>query len=218
MSDNLSRATKFMTSFSKFIKISLDYILSLLGIIILSPLLIFLGICIYVNDPGPVIFKHMRVGKEGIEFPCYKFRTMVVNSEEVLAKILDSDPEALEEWETNFKLKHDPRVTKLGQFMRKTSLDELPQLLNVLKGEMSLVGPRPVIKEEIANYYVGYEQDYYSVRPGITGLWQVSGRNELSYEERVNLDSWYVQNWSLGLDAKILIKTIAVVIGRRGAY
>lgn len=218
MSDNLSRATKFMTSFSKFIKISLDYILSLLGIIILSPLLIFLWICIYVNDPGPVIFKHMRVGKEGIEFPCYKFRTMVVNSEEVLAKILDSDPEALEEWETTFKLKHDPRVTKLGQFMRKTSLDELPQLLNVLKGEMSLVGPRPVIKEEIANYYVGHEQDYYSVRPGITGLWQVSGRNELSYEERVNLDSWYVQNWSLGLDAKILIKTIAVVIGRRGAY
>ena len=142
---------------------------------------------------------------------------MHVDSQRLLQELLAEDPSAREEWERDFKLKDDPRITKVGKFIRETSIDELPQLINVLKGEMSLVGPRPIIQEEL-DRYGDYQQFYLRVRPGITGLWQVSGRSDTSYEERVGLDVWYTQNWSLVYDVAILVKTIDVVFARRGAY
>jgi len=150
-------------------------------------------------------------------FPCYKFRSMVLNSQEVLQQLLDSDPEARAEWERDFKLKNDPRITPVGRFIRKTSLDELPQLFNVLRGQMSLVGPRPIISEELIRY--DENVDYYLMaKPGMTGLWQVSGRNDVDYDTRVYFDSWYVKNWSLWNDIAILFKTVKVVLHRDGAY
>ncbi|HDY8748802.1 TPA: sugar transferase, partial [Klebsiella pneumoniae] len=158
-----------------------------------------------------------RVGKNGRKFKCLKFRSMVINSKEVLENLLINDNEAREEWEKTFKLKNDPRITKIGHFLRRTSLDELPQLFNVLKGEMSLVGPRPIITEELQRY--NEEVDYYLLsKPGMTGLWQVSGRSDVDYDTRVYLDSWYVKNWSMWNDIAILFKTIAVVLNRDGAY
>ena len=150
-------------------------------------------------------------------FPCYKFRTMVVNAEQVLQELLAKDARAAAEWQKDFKLRNDPRITRIGQFLRKTSLDELPQLWNVLKGEMSLVGPRPIIEKEVA-YYSDFIFDYYRTKPGITGLWQVSGRNDTSYDQRVALDSWYVRNWSIWYDLAIIFDTIRIVLLRRGAY
>jgi undecaprenyl-phosphate galactose phosphotransferase len=140
------------------------------------------------------------------------------DAEERLKKLLKENKEAKREWETSFKLKNDPRVTKIGKFLRKTSLDELPQIFNVLKGDMSLVGPRPVIREEIEKYYGDFAQYYYMVKPGITGLWQVSGRSDTDYDKRVRLDTWYVLNWSLWLDLVILIKTVEAVLKGKGAY
>lgn len=162
-------------------------------------------------------YKQKRVGKNGKEFNCYKFRSMVVDSKERLEKLLATNPEAREEWERDFKLKNDPRITKSGAFLRKTSLDELPQLLNVLKGEMSLVGPRPIVQKEVPKYEQ-YIKEYYMVLPGITGLWQVSGRSDTTYPERVAMDMWYVHNWSVWLDIVLLWRTAAAVIQSRGAY
>jgi Undecaprenyl-phosphate galactose phosphotransferase WbaP len=169
------------------------------------------------RDGGPAIFAHKRVGQSGKVFPCFKFRTMQVDAEERLRELLANDPAARAEWEREFKLRNDPRITPIGHFLRRTSLDELPQLFNVIRGEMSLVGPRPVIRAELARY--GDDVDYFlMVRPGMTGLWQVSGRNDTSYETRVYLDTWYVKNWSLWYDIAILFKTIRVVLKREGAY
>lgn len=169
------------------------------------------------QDGGPAIFAHKRVGQSGKVFPCFKFRTMQVDAEERLRELLANDPAARAEWEREFKLRNDPRITPIGQFLRRTSLDELPQLFNVIRGEMSLVGPRPVIRAELARY--GDDVDYFlKVRPGMTGLWQVSGRNDTNYETRVYLDTWYVKNWSLWYDIAILFKTIRVVLNREGAY
>lgn len=169
------------------------------------------------RDGGPAIFAHRRVGQSGKEFPCFKFRTMQLDAEERLRELLANDPEARAEWEREFKLRNDPRITPIGQLLRHTSLDELPQLFNVIRGEMSLVGPRPVIRAELAKY--GDDVDYFlMVRPGMTGLWQVSGRNDVDYETRVYLDTWYVKNWSLWYDIAILFKTIKVVLKRDGAY
>jgi undecaprenyl-phosphate galactose phosphotransferase len=167
---------------------------------------------------APVVFAHTRVGRHGRPFRCYKFRTMVPNSAEVLAELLARDPEARAEWAKDRKLRHDPRVTPLGRFLRKTSLDELPQLVNVVRGEMSLVGPRPVVPDELELY--GEAKAYYlQVRPGLTGLWQVSGRNDLDYARRVALDAWYVRNWTLWYDVLILARTLLVVPARaNGAY
>ena len=144
-------------------------------------------------------------------------RDRCIDAKEKLEKLLDTDPEVRAEWEKDFKLKNDPRITKSGAFLRKTSLDELPQIFNVLKGEMSLVGPRPIIKAEMERYGE-YINDYLMVKPGITGMWQVSGRNDIDYTERVLLDSWYVRNWSIWIDLVMLFKTIAVVLFRKGAY
>ena len=194
-----------------------DFLLALSLTLLLSPFLLGLYLWVWVASDGKPVFRQRRVGQNGQPFKIYKFRTMRADAAEQLEKILDSDPAAREEWERDRKLKNDPRITRIGGFLRRTSLDELPQLINVLRGQMSLVGPRPIIEEEIVAYgdYIDY---YQQVRPGITGLWQVSGRNELSYAERVQLDVWYVRNWSLELDLIILTKTFVAVLLRKGSY
>lgn len=202
---------------NRIFKWMFDCLCSFVGIIVVTPLFLVLSILIYLDSPGPVVFAHQRIGQKGEMFPCYKFRTMVTNSQEVLEKYLKNHPDAREEWARDFKLKDDPRVTKIGSFLRKTSLDELPQFFNVIKGEMSLVGPRPIVQAEVVRYGE-YINDYYLVRPGITGMWQVRGRNDIGYSERVKLDSWYVRNWSMWIDIVLLLKTVKVVIGRKGAY
>lgn len=201
---------------SRILKRLFDIVGSLVIITILSPALIYISRKVK-KDGGPVIYGHERIGKDGQLFKCLKFRSMVINSKEVLESLLANDPEAKKEWDATFKLKNDPRITKIGGFLRRTSLDELPQLFNVLKGEMSLVGPRPIITAELARY--NEEVDYYLLsKPGMTGLWQVSGRSDVDYETRVYLDAWYVKNWSMWNDIAILFKTIGVVLKKDGAY
>lgn len=201
---------------SRLIKRIFDIVLSSLGLVFLSPLFIYLILKIRKGG-GDAIYGHKRIGQNGKAFYCLKFRTMVSNSQQILQNLLQNDPLAKEEWERDFKLKNDPRITPIGHFLRQTSLDELPQLWNVLKGEMSLVGPRPVIKDELARYCD--DVDYYLMaKPGMTGLWQVSGRNDVDYAKRVYFDSWYVKNWSLWNDIAILSKTVRIVLSKQGAY
>jgi Undecaprenyl-phosphate galactose phosphotransferase WbaP len=185
-------------------------------LLLLSPVFAYIGYKVR-QDGGSAFFGHTRIGQNGKPFKCYKFRSMVMNAEAVLKELLASSAEARAEWDKDFKLKNDPRISKIGQFIRKTSLDELPQLWNVFIGEMSLVGPRPVVQAELERY--GLDVEYYLLaKPGMTGLWQVSGRNDVDYATRVYLDSWYVKNWSLWTDVAILFKTIRVVLGKSGAY
>ena len=198
------------------IKRAVDVVVSLTGIVVLSPLFVLLVLVLKL-DSGPTVFAHPRVGRNRVVFQCYKFRTMHTDAEQRLAELLSKNAEAKLEWDTHFKLKEDPRITTLGKVLRKSSLDELPQLFNVLRGDMSLVGPRPVVEEEL-KLYGEYTADYLSTRPGITGLWQVSGRNDLDYDERVTLDTTYVRQWALALDLRILLKTVLVVFTHRGAY
>lgn len=201
---------------SRALKRAFDIVGSLSIIIVLSPVLLYISQKVK-KDGGSAIYGHERVGKGGKPFKCLKFRSMVVNSKEVLERLLENDPKAKAEWDATFKLKDDPRITKIGQFLRRTSLDELPQLFNVLKGEMSLVGPRPIITAELERY--NDEVDYYLLsKPGMTGLWQVSGRSDVDYDTRVYLDAWYVKNWSMWNDIAILFKTIGVVLKKDGAY
>lgn len=208
--NNLSNAR------AQFVKRAFDVIVSGLALLVLGPFFVIISLLIR-RDGGKAFFSHTRVGREGELFGCMKFRSMISNSQEVLKNLLESDAEARAEWARDQKLRNDPRITSVGHFLRKTSLDELPQLINVLKGDMSLVGPRPVTQEELVRY--GEEVSFYlRVKPGITGLWQVSGRNDTSYETRVALDMWYVQNWSVYNDFVILFKTIKVVLGRDGSY
>ncbi len=201
---------------SRIIKRCFDLFGSICIILILSPLLIYIYMKVK-KDGGPAIYGHDRVGINGKTFKCLKFRSMVVNSKEILDELLKNDPKAKEEWDATFKLKNDPRITKIGAFLRKTSLDELPQLLNVLKGEMSLVGPRPIINAELERY--NDQVDYYLLsKPGMTGLWQVSRRSDVDYDTRVYFDAWYVKNWSMWNDIAILLKTVIVVLKKDGAY
>jgi len=198
------------------LKRTLDISGSLFLLGILAPVFLVFSLIIR-RDGGRAFYGQERVGKGGRTFVCYKFRSMVVDADKKLKLLLESDSQAREEWEKNFKLKDDPRITRLGRFLRRTSLDELPQLWNVLVGEMSLVGPRPVVPDELSRY--GTRQNYYLlVRPGMTGLWQVSGRNDAEYERRVALDTWYVKNWSVWTDVAILFKTVRVVCSKKGAY
>lgn len=193
-----------------------DLVGSAMLLLLLSPLFAYVAWKVS-RDGGSAFFGHERVGQDGRKFKCYKFRSMVVNAQEVLMELLERDPMARAEWEKDFKLKSDPRINPIGHFLRRTSLDELPQLWNVLKGEMSLVGPRPVVQAELERY--GEDVIYYLMaKPGMTGLWQVSGRNDVDYGTRVYFDAWYVKNWSLWTDIAILFKTVSVVMGRRGAY
>jgi Undecaprenyl-phosphate galactose phosphotransferase WbaP len=195
----------------------LDIVLTLTAGIPALPLALLTAAVIKLTSPGPVLYGQRRIGRHGEEFKAWKFRSMVVNADQALRAHLQEHPEARAEWEANHKLKDDPRITKTGAFLRKTSLDEIPQLWNILAGQMSLVGPRPIVQAEVERYGECFEL-YKDVRGGLTGLWQVSGRNDTSYEERVRLDRFYVQNCSIWLDLCILFRTLGVVAFGRGAY
>jgi Undecaprenyl-phosphate galactose phosphotransferase WbaP len=200
-----------------FLKRLIDVVLCAIAAVPVIPLTIFVAAAIRLSSPGPVFYGHLRSGKNGRMFKTWKFRTMVLDAEARLQAILAADPAAKAEWEADRKLTRDPRVTKVGAFLRKTSLDEVPQILNILVGQMSFVGPRPVTESELSKY--GKRAAYIlSVKPGLSGMWQISGRSDTGYEERVMLDSYYFQNWSIWLDVWILIKTVGVVLRGKGAY
>lgn len=201
-----------------YVKRAFDLFLSLLLSPIVLVVTIVVSVLIKLETRGPVFFTHLRVGQGGKLIRVYKFRTMYQDAQDRLGKLLEEKEDLRIEWEKYRKLKEDPRVTKIGRFLRKTSLDELPQIFNVIKGDMSLVGPRPVTQEELERYYREFAQIYKMVKPGITGYWQVSGRNEVDYDVRVAMDTFYVVNWSLWLDIYILIKTLWVVLKGKGAY
>lgn len=196
---------------------AMNLVLALLALLFLLPLMMAVAAAVYLQDGGPVLFAHRRIGRGGRTFYCLKFRTMAVDAEQRLAELLARDPAARIEWEKDHKLRNDPRVTALGVFLRKSSLDELPQLLNVLRGEMSLVGPRPIVEAEVVKY--GRRFGYYcAVKPGITGLWQVSGRNDTTYRARVALDCIYARRRNLWMDAFVIVCTVPAVLSRRGSY
>jgi exopolysaccharide production protein ExoY len=203
---------------SLFAKRSIDILGSLAFFSLLGWLFLIIWAAVLLTTGSPAIYKHARVGRNGREFKCLKFRSMVTNSDEILKNLLENDTEAKREWDATFKLKNDPRITKFGRFIRKTSLDELPQFWNVLVGDMSLVGPRPVVRKELEQYYGASAALYNCVRPGITGPWQVGGRSDLSYEERVTLDADYVRNHSLSGDINLMIKTVMVFVNHKGSY
>jgi Undecaprenyl-phosphate galactose phosphotransferase WbaP len=202
---------------ARLLKRVLDVLLVILAGILAAPLILLLAILIKLSSAGPVFYGQRRCGLAGEPFTAWKFRSMVANANQVLEQYLASDPRLREEWRRSHKLKNDPRITRLGLILRRTSLDELPQLWNVLRGQMSLVGPRPIVAEEIPRYGDGIGL-YKKVRPGLTGLWQVSGRNNVSYEQRVNFDLYYVRNWSLWLDVYVLARTVKVVLWGDGAF
>jgi Undecaprenyl-phosphate galactose phosphotransferase WbaP len=206
-----------LSPWARRVKRGLDLLLTVVGGLLISPLLIAVAILIKLESSGPAFYGHRRIGEGGRHFRCWKFRTMHTNAEELLDGFLQSHPNLRAEWEQNFKLRDDPRVTAIGRFLRKTSLDELPQLWNVLRGDMSLVGPRPIVDAEVSKYGTVYEM-YRRIRPGISGFWQVSGRSDTNYAERVMLDAYYVNNWSVWLDIVILIRTVRIVVLGRGAY
>lgn len=197
-------------------KRAFDMIVAALFLLTFSPLLLLVAAAVRLGSPGPVLFGHTRVGHDGRPFRCWKFRSMVTDGDAVLEAHFASNPGARAEWEATRKLKDDPRVTPLGRVMRAYSVDELPQFFNVLLGDMSLVGPRPVVVEELERYGPAAAA-YLAARPGLTGLWQISGRSDTSYGQRVALDSRYAAEWSLALDARILLRTVPVVLAARGA-
>ncbi len=212
---NIRNNLKSITN--RLIKRLFDISVSIISMPLVVPVIVIIGIIIRLETPGHAIYTHYRVGKNGKIFRCYKFRTMHGDAEEELKEMLHKNEEIRNEWLENWKLRDDPRITRVGRFLRKTSLDELPQVFNVIKGEMSLVGPRPYLPREKADIE-NHIQVICSAKPGITGLWQVSGRSNTSYKYRVKLDSWYVMNWSLWLDIAIIFKTIKVVVKMEGAY
>jgi Undecaprenyl-phosphate galactose phosphotransferase WbaP len=203
-------------SANSWLKSAMDRVGAATLLILLAPVMLLL-MALVRRDGGPAFYAQLRIGQNGKPFHCWKFRSMHVNSKQLLEEILANDPAAREEYARDFKLKNDPRVTAIGNILRSSSLDELPQLYNVLCGEMSLVGPRPITEPELQMYGVN-QPDYLAVRPGMTGLWQVSGRNDISYAQRVALDVSYARNWSLLEDVRILLKTVLVVLNRSGAY
>ena len=194
-----------------------DIVVTICGGIFILPFMLIIAAIIYLDSGGPIIYKQKRIGKNGKEFSFYKFRSMVKNADTILEEYLSTHENEKNEWQKNFKLKNDPRVTKIGRIIRKTSIDELPQLWNVLIGDMSLVGPRPLLPNEVERYS-GYIEDYKLVLPGLTGIWQVSGRSDTTFEERVIMDSWYIHNWSVWIDIVYLLKTVLVVVKSKGAY
>lgn len=209
--NNLSR------SYNRIFKRVFDLTATITGGILILPIILIIAVMVGIDNRGRIIFAHKRVGMHGKKFYCYKFQTMIKDAEKVLEKYLAENPDAKREWEESFKLTNDPRITKLGNFLRRTSLDELPQLWNVIRGEMSLVGPRPIVEKEIIKYGENI-REYYMVLPGITGMWQVSGRSDTTYPERVAMDTWYVRNWSVWIDIMYLFKTVKAVLAEKGAY
>jgi exopolysaccharide production protein ExoY len=200
------------------LKRAFDIVFSLCVMLLGLPLYLIIALVIAFTSKGKIIYSHERIGRGGIPFKCYKFRTMRKNSEEYLKRLLEKEPALKEEWERNHKLKTDPRVTLTGLFLRKTSLDELPQFYNVLRGDLSVVGPRPVVKTELIKFYQFKAAKILSVRPGLTGVWQVSGRSDTSYQTRILLDERYIDNQSLKLDLELIVKTIPAMIKSKGAY
>ncbi len=199
------------------LKRAVDLTLLLVSSPLTIPLTLIVSLLIKVTSPGPIFYGHTRVGKNGRQFKCWKFRSMVIDADKQLAKILAENPEMRAQWEKDQKFENDPRVTKIGKILRKTSIDEIPQFFNILTGEMSFIGPRPVTRPELEKY--GKKTDFIlSVTPGLSGMWQISGRSDTGYEERINLDSYYIQNWSVWLDIWIIIKTVYVVLKGKGAY
>jgi lipopolysaccharide/colanic/teichoic acid biosynthesis glycosyltransferase len=195
----------------------LDIVIALAALVLVLPLSLAIILTIKLQDGGPIFFGHLRIGQHGRVFRCWKFRTMVVDADARLAALLAADPSAQREWAATHKLRHDPRVTALGRFLRVSSLDELPQILNVLSGEMSLVGPRPIVAAEVARYGRWFPR-YCAVKPGVTGLWQISGRNDVSYRKRVALDVLYTKRSGLGVYLAILLATFPAVLLRKGSY
>jgi lipopolysaccharide/colanic/teichoic acid biosynthesis glycosyltransferase len=188
-----------------------------LALLFFLPLMVLVALAIWCQDRGPVFFAHRRIGRDGRKFPCLKFRSMAIDAEERLKELLAKDPRAQAEWARDHKLRNDPRVTRLGLFLRKSSLDELPQLINVIRGEMDLVGPRPIVDGEVPKYGTRFRH-YCSVNPGITGLWQVSGRNDTTYRSRVAMDCVYARSKSVPLDLWIMVATVPAVLLRKGSY
>ncbi len=218
--DNVSKTKgfareKYEVKAKEYIKIKrvIDCILSIMALIILSPIYLIIALAVKIDSPGPIFFKHTRIGKNGKTIKIYKYRTMVTNAEELIKQFT---PEQMKEYKENFKLENDPRITKVGKFLRKTSLDELPQLLNIVKGELALIGPRPVVKDELEKYGENAEK-FLSVTPGLTGNWAASGRSNTTYEERMEMELWYVDNISFKTDIQIFFKTIVAVIKKEGA-
>ncbi len=201
------------------VKRGFDIFFSLLGFVIFAPFFLLIALLLFITSPGKIIYSHERIGRGGKPFKCYKFRTMYFNADKRLNDLLAKHPELKSEWEQSFKLKKDPRITPIGRFLRKTSLDEIPQFWNVLKGDLSIVGPRPVVKEELTKYYNVKAYKILSIRPGLTGVWQVSGRNNIrTYDERIAMDEFYIDHQSLLLDMKLIAKTFPVMLFSRGAY
>jgi exopolysaccharide production protein ExoY len=214
---NVVRLDQRATVVGGGIKRGFDVAGALAAILMLMPLFCLIALAIKLWDRGPVFYRHRRVGLNGTSFDCLKFRSMVTNGDEVLTRHLAANSEAAREWEETRKLKRDPRITPLGASMRKTSIDELPQLLNILKGEMSFVGPRPIVTAEVPKYGPVIAH-YFRTRPGLTGPWQISGRNDVDYSSRVALDQGYVENWNFWRDLAIIAKTARVVVTARGCY
>ena len=212
-----SVASYSVSGVGRRLKRVVDLLVSGLVLLLLAPLLVVVSVAIKLNSPGPLFYRHRRLGRNMRELGVLKFRTMHRDADKRLKALLDSDPELKREFEASFKLRHDPRVTSIGGFLRRYSIDELPQFFNILAGEMSCVGPRPIVDDEV-KYYKSHSLLMFRVRPGATGLWQVSGRSDTSYESRVRLDTSYVQGWTFWDDLKIIAKTIPVVLGRKGAY
>jgi Undecaprenyl-phosphate galactose phosphotransferase WbaP len=194
-----------------------DIVCAALLLLAAAPLFLLIGLAIRLDSPGWVLFAHKRIGQDRRRFRVWKFRTMVQNADRVLEEYLAENPGAALEWDLTHKLKDDPRVTRMGRLLRRTSLDELPQLWNVLKGDMSIVGPRPIVEAEMPKYGPSFAL-YAQVKPGLTGLWQVSGRNDTSYRRRVELDATYIRNWTPALDVNLLARTVRVVLKGKGAY
>ena len=206
-----------LNKWSKFLKRTTDMALILIAFLFLAPFIPLVFLAIKLDSSGPIFYSQRRMGKGGKEFKMWKFRTMVKDADKILAKYLEESPEMKAEWEASRKLKYDPRITRVGKFLRKFSIDELPQLWNVVIGEMSWVGPRPIVDEEI-KYYKNVYRLYRQVSPGMTGMWQISGRTDATYTERVNFDEYYIRNWSIWLDIYILARTVWIVITKKGAY
>jgi exopolysaccharide production protein ExoY len=210
--------TTHVTSTHCKLKRAFDIVFSFSVLVLLSPLFLLLILIIRITSKGKAIYYQKRVGREGVVFHCYKFRTMFQNADVILTDILINDPIKRKEWEASHKLKDDPRVTQIGNFLRKSSLDELPQFWNVLRGDLSIVGPRPVVHEEIIKHFGPKAQKIFSIRPGITGLWQISGRSDTTYAQRIELDEYYVNNRNFLLDLKIVILTLPRMLSKKGAY
>ena len=200
------------------IKRTFDILFSLSCVVLTAPIMLFIALAVRLFSKGQVVYAHERIGRGGKPFKCYKFRTMYPDADERLKMLLEQHPSLREEWEASHKLKNDPRVTPIGKFLRSTSLDEFPQFINVLKGDLSVVGPRPVVRAEINKHIRHKATKILSVRPGITGLWQVSGRSDTSYEKRIALDERYVDEVSLLMDVKIILKTLPAMVSSKGAY